>query len=105
PSPPVPPGTNANCPENLSFMPFPQSLLATFWRKESAECVDPASAFLNAQKPGCRSGGLDLHRWTQRDGGLGGEQQERKRLLQIQANGGIRVAGIANGDVLADVEV
>jgi hypothetical protein len=38
----------------------------------------------------------------QRDGGLAGEQKERERLLQVKADGGIGVAGIAARDVLAD---
>jgi hypothetical protein len=42
---------------------------------------------------------------NQRDGGLGGEQEERKCLLQVQADGSIVVVEVADGDVLADVQV
>src|SRR5258708_12449355 len=42
---------------------------------------------------------------NQRDGGLGGEQEERKCLLQVQVDGSIVVVEVADGDVLADVQV
>jgi hypothetical protein len=38
-------------------------------------------------------------------GGLAREQQKSERLLQIQADSGIGVAEITDGDVLADVKV
>src|ERR1700690_4596995 len=41
----------------------------------------------------------------QRDGGLGGEQQEGESLLQVQANNLVGVARIADGEVLADPQV
>ena len=44
-------------------------------------------------------------RRRQRDRGFGGEEQEGKCLLQIQSDDGIGVAGIADGDILADVKV
>src|SRR5258708_28006073 len=42
---------------------------------------------------------------NQGDGGLGGEQEERKCLLQVQVDGSIVVVEVADGDVLADVQV
>src|SRR6267378_3141368 len=42
---------------------------------------------------------------SQGDGSLGGEQEESERLLQIQADGGIGMAEITDGDVLSDVKV
>src|SRR6202051_1745421 len=45
-------------------------------------------------------------RWrNQRDGGLGGEQEESECLLQVQTDRGIVVVEVPDGDVLADVEV
>jgi len=36
---------------------------------------------------------------------FGGEQEERQRLLQVEADDAIGVAGITDRDVLADVQV
>src|SRR5271168_1601790 len=36
------------------------------------------------------------------DGGLGGEQEECERLLQVGADGAIVVTGVADRDILAD---
>ena len=41
----------------------------------------------------------------QRHCSLCGEQQERERLLQVQADGVISVAEITDGDVLTDVQI
>ncbi len=46
---------------------------------------------------------LCLRGRNQRDGGLGGEQEESECLLQIQVDSGVSVAEIADGDVLPDV--
>src|SRR5208282_959862 len=48
---------------------------------------------------------LPLRGRRQRYGSLGGEKKERECLLQVQANGGIGVAEITDGDVLTDVQV
>src|SRR5580693_86682 len=48
---------------------------------------------------------LRLRGRNQRYGGLAGQQEERERLLQIQADGSISMAEITDGDVLADVQV
>src|ERR1700730_8938582 len=42
---------------------------------------------------------------SQSHGGLAGEQEESEGLLQIQANRGIGMVEIADGDVLADVKI
>ena len=52
----------------------------------------------------CVSGRLRLGRRRERDGRLGGEQEECERLLQVEADGGIGVTEIADGDVLTDVQ-
>src|SRR5262245_24416220 len=41
----------------------------------------------------------------QGDGGLGGEQEERERLLKVQADDLVGVTGIADRNVLADVQI
>ena len=46
---------------------------------------------------------LRLRGRNQRDSGLGGEQEESECLLQVQADRGIVVAEVADGDVLPDV--
>ena len=43
-------------------------------------------------------------RGHQGHGGLGGEQAKGERLLQVEFDGGCRMAEIADGEVLADVE-
>src|SRR5271167_3662302 len=53
----------------------------------------------------CVSVLLRLHRRSQRDGCLSREHQKSERLLQIQADRGIGMHQIANGDVLADMQV
>src|SRR5262245_31298096 len=40
-----------------------------------------------------------------RHGGLRGEQEKRDRFLQVQADGCIGMTEIADGDVLADVQL
>src|SRR5580698_3529358 len=47
---------------------------------------------------------LRLHGGSQRDRGLAREQEECECLLQIQTNGRIGVAEIADGDVLSNVQ-
>jgi hypothetical protein len=55
--------------------------------------------------PAVRTSGFLRLPWRdQRHGSFGCEQQERERLLQIQLHRSIRVAGIADRDVLADVQ-
>jgi hypothetical protein len=49
------------------------------------------------------SGSLFLRGRSQRDGGFAGEHQKSERLLQIQADSGIGVAEVTDGDVLAEV--
>src|ERR1700756_3710409 len=45
-------------------------------------------------------------RWRSHcDGRFSGEQQEGKRLLQVQADSGVGVVGIADGDILANVQL
>jgi hypothetical protein len=51
------------------------------------------------------SGLIRLRGRNQRDRGLGGEWEKRELLLQVQADCGIVVAEVADGDVLADVQV
>ena len=46
---------------------------------------------------------LRLRGRNQRDGGLGGEQEESECLLQVQTDRGIVVVEVADGDVLPDV--
>src|SRR5438132_10488195 len=41
----------------------------------------------------------------QRYRGLGGKQQKGERLLQVEADGGIGVAEIADREILADMQV
>ena len=41
---------------------------------------------------------------NQGDGGLRGQQEEGEGLLQVQADGRVSVAQVADGDVLADVQ-
>src|ERR1700722_539786 len=48
---------------------------------------------------------LRLRGSSQRDGSFGGEQKKGERLLQIQPDGGVAVAKIADRDVLANVQV
>src|SRR5258705_13779650 len=48
---------------------------------------------------------LRLRRWRQRDRGLAGDQKKCERLLQVEAHGGVGVAQIADGDILADMQV
>src|SRR6516164_9606239 len=50
-------------------------------------------------------GRLLLCRRRQRDGGLGREQQERQRLLEVEAHDAVGVAQIADREVLPDVQV
>jgi len=46
---------------------------------------------------------LRLRGRNQSDSGFGGEQKESECLLQIQADGGVGMTEIADGDVLPDV--
>jgi len=55
------------------------------------------------KNPSLASSLLNLRGRSQRDGSLGGEQKERECLLQVQADGGIGVAEITDGNVLTDV--
>src|SRR4029077_2959040 len=48
---------------------------------------------------------LRVRRRNQSDSSLGGKQKESECLLQIQADSGIVVAEVADGNVLADVQV
>ena len=50
------------------------------------------------------SGLLRLCGRDQHYGGLGGEKQEGKGFLQIELHRGVRVAGVADGDILANVQ-
>ena len=55
--------------------------------------------------PGLDGSGLVLVRgWQKRYGRFAGKQQEGERFLQVEANGGIGVAQIPDGEILADVE-
>src|ERR1700733_1150713 len=59
--------------------------------------------FVSRENPS-RLGFLRLRGRNERDGSFGGKQKESKCLLQVQANDGIRVAEIADGDVLSNVQ-
>jgi hypothetical protein len=54
---------------------------------------------------GHRPSALGFRRRSERDGGLGSQVQKCERLLEVETHGSIRVAQVANGDVLADVQV
>src|SRR5882762_463162 len=54
---------------------------------------------------GLASSLVSLRGRSQGHGGLAREQEESERLLQVQADGGIGVAEITDGDVLANVQV
>ena len=62
-------------------------------------------SFAESDSPHRASGLLRLRGRNQRDCDLGGEQEKRERLLQVQADGSIVVVEVADGDVLADVQV
>src|SRR5512132_114552 len=64
-----------------------------------------ASACPGKAANGFRSSSSTLCRRPQRDGGLGCEQQERQRLLEVEAYDAVGVAQIADRNVLPDVQV
>src|SRR4029453_2027603 len=64
-----------------------------------------ASACPGKAANGFRSSSSTLCSRPQRDGGLGCEQQERQRLLEVEAYDAVGVAQIADRNVLPDVQV
>src|SRR5207247_5530608 len=51
------------------------------------------------------SGGRLFTLGCQRHSGLCGEQEEGEGLLQVQADDGVRVVEVSDGDILADVQI
>src|ERR1700693_1651662 len=75
--------------------------MAAFMRRKAALITMPMRPFLPSP-PGCS--GRRAARRTEPDRGLCGEQQEREGLLQVQPDGCVGVAQVADGYVLADVQ-
>src|SRR5580658_11171147 len=81
--------------------------LGSLPRAESKGPAEQSSAATAAppKNPSLASTLLRFRRRNQRDRSLRGQQQESERLLQIQADRGIGVAKITDGDILPNVKV
>src|ERR1700685_2696597 len=78
-----------------------QKRMAILTGRNAALISTPMRLFLPS--PPGRSGGRATRR-IERDRGFCRQQQERKGLLQVEADGRVGVAQVADGNVLADVQ-
>ncbi len=72
--------------------------------RQRSECLVRRPLFSAWGSADLGSNLLPFRQRIQGDGGLAGEQEESKRFLQIQADSGVGMAEITDGNILPDVQ-
>ena len=74
-------------------------------RKKAVPAFAITGTACSIYSPDSVFGRLCSHGRNERDSGLRGEQQKRESLPKIESDSSIAVDQVANGDVLADVQL